>query len=76
MEGKVGDAKTGDQGSRSGLALFQVMALNQSHETTLWASISPYVLNKKCFKSAQEQTGQKRTAEKQQKREGQPTSNE
>lgn len=53
VEGRVGEAKSGGLGSGSGLALFQDMALSQSHEVTLWASVSPAVLNKKCFKSVQ-----------------------
>ena len=51
--GKVGDTKSGGLGSSSGLALFQGMALSQSHEITLWASGSLVISNNKCFQSVQ-----------------------
>lgn len=50
MEGKVLDAMSRDLGSGSGLTRSQGTALSQSHETTLWTSVSPAVLKKKCFK--------------------------
>ena len=51
--GKVGDTKSGGLSSISGLTLFQEMALSQSYEITLWASVSPVISNNKSFQSVQ-----------------------